>query len=81
LSEEPKGFYNKDHQPIERKDWKCTKSGMILYKGKKDHWYLEFPDPDNLGRIDCNTIELMTFVYHLQKTDGNLDKSYARTWK
>lgn len=78
MSEEPKGFFNKNRKPLEREEWKCTKSGIILYRGKRDHWYLEFPDES--GRIDCNTIELMTFIYHLQKTKGNIDKSHALTW-
>ena len=79
LSEEPKGFYNDKGELLERKDWKRTKCGIIIYKGKRGHWYLDFPDDSE--RIDCNTIELMNFVYYLGKTNGNLDKSHRLTWE
>jgi hypothetical protein len=79
LSEEPKGIFSNNHELLERKDWKRTKRGIIIFKGKGDQWYLDFPDDSE--RIDCNTIELMNFIYYLEKTRRNLDKSHRLTWK
>jgi hypothetical protein len=71
---EPKGFYNDSHKLLERDEPRCTKRGIVIYKGKGDHWYLEFPD--GTGRIGSVTaIKLMTLIYHLKETNGNIDKS------
>ena len=73
LSEEPKGIYNDDRELLERQEWKRTKRGIVIFKGKGDRWFLAFPD--DTERIDANTIEVMNLIYHLEKTNGNLDKS------
>ena len=74
MSEEPKGFYNKKGELLERKKPITTKNGIIVYKGKWDFWYLEFPDDSRrIGSV--KTIRLMNLIYHLNKTHGNVDKS------
>ena len=41
---EPKGIYNELGEPLERAKPICTYTGIVIYKGKGDLWYLEFPD-------------------------------------
>ena len=81
MSEEPKGFYNDSGDLLERKDPKPIKRGLVIYKGKGDHWYIDFPDDtDRIG--DVTTIKLMTLIYHLKETNGNIDRSRKKLrWK
>ena len=71
---EPKGFYSGSGEPLGRKKPIRTTNGIILYKGKGDIWYLEFPD-DSERYGGCTTIKLMNLIYYLHKTNGNLEKS------
>ncbi len=74
MAKEPKGFYNGSGEKLEREKPTLTTNGIIVYKGRGDTWYLEFPDgSDRYG--GCTTIKLMNLIYHLNKTNGNLDKS------
>jgi hypothetical protein len=74
MAKEPKGFYNDSGEPLGRKEPICTTNGVIVYKGRGDIWYLEFPD-DSKRYGGCTTIKLMNLVYYLNKTNGNVDKS------
>jgi len=74
MAKEPKGFRNDYGERIERDTPLSTKRGIVLYKGRGDTWYLEFPDmTKRIGNV--TTIRLMTLIYHLNNTRGNLDKS------
>jgi hypothetical protein len=74
ISKEPKGFYNDSGEILEREEPICTRHGIIVYKGKGDLWYLEFPDGSKrIGQV--TTIRLMNLIYYLHKTNGNVDKS------
>jgi|CryGeyStandDraft_6_1057127.scaffolds.fasta_scaffold205655_2 hypothetical protein len=74
MSTEPKGFYSDSGEILEREKSISTKNGIILYKGKGDSWYLEFPDGSKrIGGV--TTIRLINLIYHLNRTNGNLDKS------
>jgi len=74
MTEEPKGFYDNSGHLLEREEPRCTKRGIVIYKGKGDHWYLEFPDgTERIGSVTA--IKLMTLIYHLKETNGNIDKS------
>lgn len=75
MAKEPKGFYNKDGVILERKTSISTKRGIILYKGRGDDWKVEFPD-ETREYGGLTTIRLMNLIYYLQKTNGNLDKSF-----
>lgn len=71
---EPKGIYSGSGEPLGRKKSIRTTNGIIVYKGRGDNWYLEFPD-DSERYGGCTTIKLMNLIYYLNKTSGNLDKS------
>jgi hypothetical protein len=74
MAKEPKGFRNANGEILGRKEPLCTTNGIVVYKGRGDIWYLEFPDgSERYG--GCTTIKLMNLIYFLQKTNGNLDKS------
>lgn len=74
MVDEPKGFYNDSGDLVERKKPVCIKRGIVIYKGKGDKWYLDFPDDtERIGNV--TTIRLMTLIYHLKETNGNIDKS------
>jgi len=71
---EPKGIYNELGEPLERAKPICTYTGIVIYKGKGDLWYLEFPDgTHNISGVTA--IKVMTFIYHLKETNGNIDRS------
>jgi hypothetical protein len=43
-----------------------TRKGIILWRGRRDNWYLSYPTGG--GRIGgANTIRVMNFIYHLSK--------------
>jgi hypothetical protein len=74
MAKEPKGFRNSSGQRLARDIPISTKAGIIIYKGKGDAWYLEFPDmTSRIGGV--TTIKLMSLIYYLEHTNGNLDKS------
>jgi hypothetical protein len=74
MPKEPKGFCNDSGEVLERKNPICTKRGIIIYKGQGDDWKIEFPDSEKRYG-GATTIKLMNLIYHLHKTNGNLDKS------
>ncbi|MCP8313792.1 MAG: hypothetical protein H3Z53_05405 [archaeon] len=43
-----------------------TKKGIILYKGKGDNWYIEYPDGDKRYG-GATTIRVMNLIYYLSK--------------
>ncbi|HVP41508.1 MAG TPA: hypothetical protein VMS95_06115 [Candidatus Krumholzibacteriaceae bacterium] len=52
MVEEPKGFYSDSGDLVERKEPLRTKRGIVIYKGKGDQWYLEFPDDtERIGNV------------------------------
>ncbi|MGD0203401.1 MAG: hypothetical protein ABSC20_05790 [Candidatus Bathyarchaeia archaeon] len=74
MSEEPKGFCNDSQELIERQNSVCTKRGVIIYKGRGDQWYIDFPDDtERIGGV--TTIKLMTLIYYLKEFNGNIDRS------
>lgn len=75
MTKEPKGFCSKDGKVLERKIPKSTSRGIILYKGRGDDWKIDFPN-DTIEYGGVTTIRLMNLIYYLQKTNGNVEKSY-----
>jgi len=74
VAKEPKGFRNSSGQRLERDNPTKTKAGIVVYKGKGDTWYLDFPDmTERIGGVTA--IKLMNMIYYLAQTNGNLDKS------
>ena len=72
MVKEPKGFLNNSGQRLKRDIPLSTRTGIVIYKGKGDAWYLNYPNMTE--RIECNTIKLMTLIYHLGH-GKNLDRS------
>ncbi|MGA2386538.1 MAG: hypothetical protein ABSG33_08395 [Candidatus Bathyarchaeia archaeon] len=73
MSEELKGFCDASGEILKRKVSLCTEKGIVIYKGERDQWYLNFPD--DTKRIGVTTIGLINLLYYLNETDGNLDRS------
>lgn len=74
MPKEPKGFKNNLGEILERTKPIATKNGVILYKGKRDDWKIEYPDDSKrIGGV--TTIRLMNLIYYLNQTKGNLEKS------
>lgn len=45
-----------------------TKKGIVLYHGRGDNWYLEYPSGKRTGRFGgATTIRVMNFIYYLSK--------------
>ena len=81
MVDEPKGFYNDSGELLERDKPICTKAGIVIFKGKGDRWYLEFPDGTH-KISEVKAIKVMTFIYHLKETNGNIDRSKKELgWK
>jgi hypothetical protein len=73
MANEPKGFKNSSGQRLKRDVPLSTKTGIVLYKGKRGYWYLAYPDmTERIG--DVTTIKLMNLIYYLGH-GKNLDKS------
>ena len=58
----------------------CTKTGIIVYKGEGDNYYLKFPYKDNKERIYTNSKDVSDLFYYLNVYDGDLDKAYDAVW-
>jgi len=53
---------NKREKPLR------TKRGIVLYHGRGDNWYLEYPSGRWTGRYGgATTIRVMNFIYYLSK--------------
>ncbi len=70
---EPKGFLDSSGKRIRRVKPRTTWTGIVLYKGRKDTWIINYPDSDEqYGGV--STIKLLNLIYHLGR-GKNLDKS------
>jgi len=58
-----KGFRDRNGIRVVRDKPVCTKTGIILYKGKGDKGIIDYPDFQQYGGV--NTIKLMNLIYHL----------------
>lgn len=72
MTKEPRGYWDSSGKKVERDTPLCTKTGLVLYKGRGDKWVIDYPDMRQFG--DVSTIKIMTLIYHLGN-GRNLDKS------
>lgn len=80
MADEEKGFVGNDGERVSREVGVNCKTGLILYKGYGDYYYLDLPN--GIARIgNVTTMKLIELLLNLQKYDGNLDKAYEKTWE
>ena len=65
MGKREKSFRDKYGNRVERDAPVCTKTGIILYKGRGDNWMIDYPDLKQYGGV--KTIKLMNLIYHLGK--------------
>jgi hypothetical protein len=73
MAREPKGYLDSSGKRIKRVKPRSTWTGIVLYKGRKDTWVINYPDSDEqYGGV--STIKLLNLIYNLGH-GKNLDKS------
>jgi len=54
---------------------KKTKKGLVLYRGGRDKWYVDYPDKEWSGKYKryggATTIRVMNLIYFLDKYGWN----------
>jgi len=81
MIDESKGFYDDSNKLLKRDKPICTKTGIVIYKGKGDGYVLHFPDGTR-KRSRVTATKIGVLFNHLTETNGNIDKSKRELgWK